>query len=157
MELPPLKDSKDKDKPSSQQSDQGISRGLKIGIIIFTVFTFLAFILFAVLIAGKLSSPKSKPDVWDTQLLTVAEKLKDAGLPRQAIEQYEIFLQNRNVNMVVRGEVSRALGNLYKELSNCREALSWYYQAEAAFPKAPWLEEMDSEIDGCLHDIKPKG
>ena len=157
MELPPIKDSKDEDKPSAQQHDQGISRGLKIAIIAFTAFTLLAFIVFAVKIAGKLSSPKDKTDVWNTQLLAVAEKLKDAGLPEQAIEQYEKYLRNRKTSMVVRGAVSRTLGNLYRELGNCREALSWYYQAEAAFPKAPWIEDMNSEIDGCLHAVQPTG
>ena len=157
MELPPIKDSKDEDKPPAQQNGQGIGKGLKIAIIAFTAFTLLVFIVFAVKIGGKLSSPKNKTDVWHAQMLAVAEKLKDAGLPEQAIEQYENYLRDGKAGMVVRGEVSRALGNLYRELGNCREALPWYYQAEAAFPKAPWLEEMDSEIDACLHDIKPKG
>ena len=155
MELPPIKESTDEDKPAPQQPDQGISRGLKTAIIAFTVFTLVALLVFAIMLANKLSSPKDNTGVWNTQLLTVAEKLKDAGLHAQAIEQYEKYLQNSKVNMVIRGEVSRTMGNLYKELGNCREALSWYYQAEAAFPKAPWMEEMNFEIDGCLHSVQP--
>jgi len=157
MELPPIKDSKDEDKPPAQQNGRGIGKGLKIAIIAFTAFTLLAFIVFAVKIADKLSSPKDKTDVWHAQMLAVAEKLKDAGLPEQAIEQYEKYLRDGKAGMVVRGEVSRALGNLYRELGNCREALSWYYQAEAAFPKAPWIEDMNAEIDGCLHAVRPTG
>lgn len=153
MELPPIKESKPEDKPSQQEPDQGISKGLKITIIAFTIFTVLAFLVFTVLMVGKLSAPKNTKEVWNTQLLEVAEKLKDAGLHEQAIEQYDKYLQDREVSMVVRGEVSRTLGNLYLELGNCREALSWFYQAETAFPKAPWIEELNAGIDGCLHKL----
>ena len=154
MELPPIKESADKENPSPKQPDLGISKGLKISIIAFTVFTLIALIVFTVILANRLSSPKIKTAEWNTQMLKVGEKLKDAGLPEQAIEQYEKYLQGPKVDMVVRGEVSRTLGNLYRDLGNCHEALSWYYQAEAAFPKAPWLEELDVEIDGCLNNFQ---
>jgi len=154
MELPPITKSSDEDKTTAQQSNQGISRGLKISIIAFTVFTLLALLVFTVMLASKLSSPKNITGVWSTQLLEVAEKLKDAGLHEQAIEQYEKYLQNRKVSMVIRGEVSRTLGNLYSDLSNCREALSWFYQAETAFPEAPWIEDLNARIDGCLQNLQ---
>lgn len=153
MELPPIKEPKHEDKPAQPEPDQGISKGLKTTIIAFTVFTILAFIVFTFLMVGKLSSPKNNNEEWNVQLLAVAEKLKDAGLHEQAIEQYEKYLQDRKVDMVVRGEVSRTLGNLFMDLGNCREALSWFYQAEAAFPKAPWIEELNARIDGCLHRL----
>jgi hypothetical protein len=154
MELPPITESTDKENPSPKQADQGISKGLKISIIAFTVFTLIALIVFTVMLANRLSSPKIKTGGWNTQMLTVGEKLKDAGLPEQAIEQYEKYLRGPKVGLVVRGEVSRTLGNLYRDLGNCPEALSWYYQAEAAFPKAPWLEELNVEIDGCLNNLQ---
>ena len=154
MELPPLKDSDVKENPSPKQPEQGISKRLKISIIAFTAFTLIVLIVFTVMLANRLSSPKVKTEEWNTQMLKVGEKLKDAGLQEQAIRQYEKYLQGSKVDIVVRGEVSRTLGNLYRDLGNCPEALSWYYQAETAFPNAPWLEELNVEIDGCLNNFQ---
>ena len=55
--------------------------------------------------------------------------------------------------MKVRGEISLTLGAFFMELGNCREALAWLYQSEAAFPDAPWKDDLVARIDGCLHQI----
>lgn len=135
----------------------GVSRSLKTGVIIFTIITIGAFVFFATTLVKKVSSPISAPRVWGNELLGVAEKLRDAGLPIQAIEQYENFLSNRNLDLKVRAEVSLSLGSLYMDLGNCLEALPWLYQAEAAFPDAPWKEDLNARIDGCLHQVKNSG
>ncbi len=73
------------DEPPPLKPAAGVSRGLKTGIIIFTIITIGAFVIFTTTLVKKVSSPKSAPRVWGNELLGVAEKLRDAGLPVNAI------------------------------------------------------------------------
>ena len=107
------------------------------------------------MLAKKLAGPPADSKLWNTRLVAVAEKLEEAGLPQQALQQYEKFLDHPKVDLETRSRVSHKVGELYIQQDNCREALAWLYQSQAAFPSAPWVQEVNQKIGICLEKIKP--
>lgn len=142
---------------------EGVSTKLKVFVIGLTVVTFIAFGIFTAMLFKKSTSPsadESKPKtppapaLWNTQALTVAEKLRDSGLYEQALTQYEAYLKNPNLDLNTRSNVAYVMGGLYMERGNCREALVWFFHSEAAEKDAAWSEDRTKRIDGCLHQLK---
>jgi len=150
--LPPLQETGEKG--SEIPPPEGLRPALKRTIILFTVFTFLAFAVFSALFLKNILGSKSKEAVWDDENLTVAERLRDAGLYDQALRHYERYLDNPKLDFVTRGRVAYTTGSLYLELDNCAEGLVWLYQSQTALPDAPWAAERDGKIDACLVRLK---
>ena len=113
----------------------GVSLPIKVAVIGLTVVTVVAFGVFAYMLAKKLAGPPVDSKQWNTRLVAVAEKLEEAGLPQQALQQYEKFLEHTKIDLEIRSRVSHKVGDLYIQQGNCKEALSWLYQSQAAFPK----------------------
>jgi len=131
----------------------GVSPAIKIFVIILTVITLVAFAVFFYKVVGKVtSSSKDKP--WALHLQMVGDKLKEAGLNRQAVTQYTKFLEHEDVDLKTRALVSQTLGELYVTLSDCGEALVWFYQAELAGPDPADKETLVSHIAACLKEVK---
>lgn len=156
--LPPLGDSKaDGGSVKDAGGGGGIRPGLKRGIIILTLLTFLGFGVFGAFFIKSITKPKAAPKAvpprWDLEILTVAQRLEAAGLFDQALGQYEQFLAIPDLDSKTRGRVSFLTGNLYLQLDNCPEALVFFYQAKIAQPEAPWASELTQKIDGCLAGI----
>ncbi len=128
---------------------------IKVAVIGLTVVTVVAFGVFTFMLAKKLAGPPADSKLWNNRLVPVAEKLEEAGLPKQALQQYEKFLDHPKVDLETRSRVSHKVGELYIQQGNCREALSWLYQSQAAFPNAPWTQEVNQKIGNCLGKIKP--
>ena len=133
----------------------GVSLPIKVAVIGLTVVTVIAFGVFALMLTKKLGELPADSKPWSDRLVTVAEKLEEAGLPKQALKQYEKFLESPKIDLETRARVSRKVGELYIQEGNCEEALSWLYQSQAAFPKAPWAGEVNQRIGNCLAKIKP--
>ncbi|MGP0629529.1 hypothetical protein ACTRW9_07465 [Nitrospina sp. 32_T5] len=165
---PPPKASRQAEPPAKgtpsafQIPTEGVSTKLKAFVIVLTVITFVAFGIFTAMLFKK-SMPSeeetaaqapSGSTVWSTQALTVAEKLRDSGLYEQAVIQYEAYLENPNLNLETRSNVAYIMGGLYMELGNCGEALVWFFHSEVAVKDAPWSEDRNKRIDGCLHQLK---
>ncbi len=131
-------------------SSEGISPGLKRGIILFSVFTVLIFGVFGTLLVNKLLEPAKDKDLQADATLTVAKRLYEAGLHEQAIGQYEKFLSQPGIGRETRARVSFDAGKIYLELDNCSEGLVYLFQSQVAFAKAPWAGELTSHIDHCL-------
>lgn len=101
--------------------NEGVSSAIKIFVVILTVITAVTFAVFFFKVVGKMtSSSKEKP--WALQLKIVGDKLKEAGLKRQAVTQYTKFLEHEDVDLKTRALVSQTLGELYIGLSDCRSA-----------------------------------
>ena len=133
----------------------GVSMPIKVAVIGLTVVTVVAFGVFAVMLAKKIVGPPADPKLWNNRLVPVAEKLEEAGLPKQALQQYEKFLEHPKIDLETRSRISHKVGELYTQQGNCKEALSWLYQSQAAFPNAPWTQEVNQKIGNCLGKIKP--
>jgi hypothetical protein len=104
-------------------------------------------------LVGKVTS-SSKETPWAMELRTVGDKLKEAGLHRQAIAQYTKFLAHEGIDLKTRALVSQTLGELFKSLGDCGEALVWFYQAEAAEPDPADKNTLESQIATCLKEVK---
>ena len=151
--LPPLNsESRESEAPPPAE---GISPGLKKGIIGFTIVTVLIFGVFGTLLIKKFLGPgkETGPDKHET--LMVAERLHQTGLNEQALGQYEKFLNQPGIGREMRAKVSFTVGKLFLELDNCPEGLIYLFQSQVAFPKAPWAAELTSHIDHCLSRLKP--
>ena len=136
---------------SNQSSSEGFSTRLKVLVISFVLFTFLLFgVFFAVLIKKVFDS--SEQTQWETKMELLGDRLKENGLHEQAIKQYEKFLNNSDVNMKKRASISFTIGELYKEMGNCSEALVWFFQVEMADAHFPQKESLDSNIKTCLSE-----
>ncbi len=131
----------------------GVSPAIKIGVIALTVITAVAFSVFFYKLVSKVtSSPKEKP--WALELRGVGDKLKEAGLHRQAIAKYTQFLAHEGIDLKTRASVSQTVGELNKTLGDCGEALVWFYQAEAAGPDPADKESLKSQVATCLKEVK---
>lgn len=134
---------------------EGISSALKKGIIAFTIVTVLIFGVFGTLLIKKILGSGKETIPEKNETLKVAEKLHQAGLKGQALDQYEKFLNQSGIGRETRSEVSFTAGKIYLELGNCPEGLVYLFQSQVAFPKAPWAAELTSHIDHCLSRLKP--
>jgi hypothetical protein len=148
----------------------GVSLKIKVFVILLTIVTVVAFSVFFFKLVSKIASSAktssslktSSPtkvtspeaqDLWTHELQIVGDKLKSAGLKKQAIEQYAQFLQYTSVDSKTRSQVSQTVAELYVELGDCREALVWLYRAQVAGPSVERRTALETQINTCLKDI----
>ena len=129
-----------------------LSNKIKIPIIILTFITLCAMGVLFIKIAYSVSSPGKQSDSYQ-YLRSVGDKLKNKGLNEQAIDQYIKYLEKSKTNMLSHSMVAHTVGELYMELSNCREALVWLFHAEAASTTYHRAEDLKKHIDTCLAQI----
>lgn len=129
--------------------NEGFSGRLKVLVISFVLFTFLLFgVFFAVLIKKVFDSSEEKQ--WETRFEQLGNRLKENGLHKQAIKQYEKFLNQSEIGMKKRAEVSFTLGELYMKSGNCPDALVWFFQTDMADTNFPQKKKLNSNIKTCL-------
>jgi len=138
---------------NSSQNQAGVNKPIKIFVIVLTIITFIAFVIFAFLLLNKIFS-SSGTKSWDKQLLQVGDRLKNEGLREEAIAQYKQFLSGKKIDRAARAEVSYSIGTLYKEKGNCRQALVWFFQAELADAATSRKNNINSEIADCRRQLK---
>lgn len=145
----------------------GVSLKIKVFVILLTVVTVVAFSVFFFKLVSKISSSArtaspvkatspAAENSWAHELQIVGDKLKKAGLKKEAIEQYSQFLQLTSVDSNTRAGVSRTVAELYVELGNCRQGLAWLYRAQVADPRAENMPALEAQIAACLKDVKPE-
>ncbi len=135
----------DKTSPSSD----GFSGRIKVLVISFVLFTFLLFgVFFTVLIKKVFDSSEKKQ--WESRFELLGDRLRENGLHKQAIEQYEKFLNQSEIDIKKRALVSFSIGELYMESENCPDALVWFFQTDMADANFPQKEKLNSNIKTCL-------
>ncbi|GJL78415.1 MAG: hypothetical protein NPINA01_14040 [Nitrospinaceae bacterium] len=149
---------------NQDKPDSGVSLKIKVFVILLTIVTVIAFSAFFLRLIIKFSSSAKTSssekvssqvieESWHQELQVVGDKLKKAGLRKQAIEQYSEFLQRARVDSKTRAQVSETIGELYVELGDCRAGLAWFYRAQAAGPDAGRVQGLESQIAACLKEI----
>ena len=139
MESPPIKD--------------GLSYKIKIPIIVLTIITLSAMGALFIKIVYSVGSSESLSDNYQ-YLRNTGDKLKNEGLYEQAIDQYIKYLEKTKIKNPSRAMVAHDVGELYMELSNCEEGLTWLFQAEEAMDAYPHADKLKIHIDSCLIKIK---
>lgn len=132
--------------------DDGVSRKLKVGVYILTGITLFAFVAFFVKLTTKENrSNKQEKFLIDpriSELKKAGERLQEAALLEQALDQYIEVWKLENSNSFARAEAASTAGKLYLKLGNCNEGLVWLFRAEAANPEK--TAELQPLIDTCI-------
>ena len=132
--------------------DDGVSRKLKVGVYILTGITLFAFVAFFVKLTTKENrSNKQEKILIDpriSELKKAGERLQQAALLEQALDQYIKVWKLENSNSLARAEAASTAGKLYLKLGNCNEGLVWLFRAEAANPEK--TTELQPLIDTCI-------
>ena len=103
-------------------------------------------------IAYSVSSSEKLSDSYQ-YLRNVGDKLRNEGLHEQAIDQYIKYLEKTKIKNPSRAMVAHSVGELYMELSNCEERLTWLFQAEEAGVTYHRADELKKHIDACSAKI----
>ena len=132
--------------------ENGVSKKLKVGVYILTGITLFAFIaFFAKLITKQNVSKKHEKILNDpriSELKKTGERLQEAALLEQALDQYIEVWKLENSNSFARAEAASTAGKLYLKLGNCNEGLVWLFRAEAANPEK--TAELQPLFDTCI-------
>ena len=132
--------------------DDGVSRKLKAGVYILTGITLFAFVAFFTKLTTKENrSNKQEKILIDPRILELkktGERLQQATLLEQALDQYIEVWKLENSNSLARAEAASAAGKIYLKLGNCNEGLVWLFRAEAANPEK--TTELQPLIDTCI-------
>ena len=136
--------------------DDGVSRKLKVGVYILTGITLFAFVAFFVKLTTKENrSNKQEKFLTDpriSELKKAGERLQQAALLEQALDQYIEVWKLENSNSLARAEAASTAGKLYLKLGNCNEGLVWLFRAEAANPEK--TAELQPLFDTCIAKAK---
>ena len=144
--------------PEENPAD-GVSKKLKIFVIILTAVTFLALVaLFTKIVNKPISQKINQPAIQGplsnqgltNEYKTVGRRLMNLGLNEQAIDQFIKVWEMQKSNNQERAKVAHTVGSLYADLGNCQEALTWLFRAEVSDPTLP----LQSIIDSCLAKIR---
>ena len=136
----------------SKIPDDGVSRKLKAGVYILTGITLFAFVAFFTKLITKENVSKTQKkiliDPKISELNKAGERLQQAGLIEQALDQYIEIWQLENSNSSTRAVAASIAGKLYLKLGNCKEGLVWLFRSEAANPEN--TTELQPLIDTCI-------
>tara|TARA_X000001036_G_C20503501_1_gene734888 strand:+ start:190 stop:657 length:468 start_codon:yes stop_codon:yes gene_type:complete len=137
----------------------GVSKKLKIFVIILTAVTFFALVaLFTKLVNKPIIQKKiqsnvqksmSKKDLSD-EYQAVGIRLMNSGLKEQAIDQFIKVWEMQKTGKPERAKAAQTVGTLYADLGNCQEALTWLFRAEISDSTIP----MQPTIDSCLAKVR---
>ena len=135
----------------------GVSKKLKVFVIILTAVTFIALVALFTKLANKLDIPKkialaapiSNQSLSD-EYNAVGTRLMNSGLKEQAIDQFITVWKMQNIVSPERAKAAQTIGSLYAGLGNCQEALIWLFRAEAADSTLP----LQPTIDSCLAKVR---
>ena len=137
----------------------GVSKKLKIFVIILTVVTFLTLVaLFTKLINKPIVPKKNLQNVQTSmpnknlsnEYQAVGKRLMNSGLKEQAIDQFIKVWEMQKPGNQERTKAAQTVGTLYADLGNCQEALTWLFRAEISDSTIP----MQPTIDSCLAKVR---
>ena len=136
--------------------EDGVSGKLKAGVYILTGITLFAFVAFFVMLITKENGLKKQEkiliDPRVSELKKTGERLQQAALFEQALDQYIKIWELENSNSLARAEAASKAGKLYLKFGNCKEGLVWLFRAEAANPEK--AAELQPLIDSCISKEK---
>ena len=135
----------------------GVSKKLKVFVIILTAVTLIALVALFTKLAikprGQIKATSSAPILNQSlrdEYNAVGTRLMNSGLIIQAIDQFIALWEMQKVGSPERAKTAKTVGRLFADVGNCQEALVWLFRAEAADSTLPLQPLMDS----CLGKIR---
>jgi len=80
----------------------------------------------------------------------LANKLKSAGLARQAAQEYEQYIKSAQLEPKQLAGLCYTIGKMCMEAGDYEKALAWLYRVELADPQTSLKVELGSSIINCL-------
>ena len=80
----------------------------------------------------------------------LANKLKSAGLARQAVQEYEQYIHTARLEPGQLAGLCYTIGKMCMEAGDYEKALAWLYRVELADPQTKLKPELGSSIINCL-------
>ena len=80
----------------------------------------------------------------------LANKLKSAGLARQAAQEYEQYIKSAQLEPKQLAGLCYTIGKMCMESGDYEKALAWLYRVELADPQTSLKVELGSSIINCL-------
>ena len=119
----------------------------------FSILVGMQAIVLTVLLTAILNSSREKPAVDPSKYREVASRLQAAGLLKEAITNYEHYLNSAYEDGEVKSSVSFSLGGLYESLNQFEKALSWYYMVELFDPNSRYISKASKKIVSLLEKL----
>ena len=95
--------------------------------------------------------PDSNSRAWTAEnQRELANKLKSAGLARQAAQEYEQYIKSAQLEPEQLAGLCYTIGKMCMEAGDYEKALAWLYRVELADPQTKLKAELGSSIINCL-------
>lgn len=150
--LPPANPSPEK--PRVLIPTEGVSTKIKVFVIGLTFVTIAAFGVFTAMFVKKMFVQTGSNNNSEPQWLAIADELRTRGLPRQAIEHYQKYLDTQKVDAETRSRISFQIAQLYVKRKQCDDAVVWFLHAKTAQPAAPQVQDAETHIQQCRSRAK---
>lgn len=82
-----------------------------------------------------------------------ANKLKAEGLNKEAIIEYEKYLNTSTVDPQTQANIYYTIGKMAEELGEYENALAHFYKVELIYPEIDFRQELDEHIVQCLEKM----
>ncbi len=93
----------------------------------------------------------SSGQVWTAEnQRALATRLKSAGLPRQAVQEYEQYLRSARLEPRQLAGLCYSIGKMCMEAGEYEQALAWLYRVELLGPEPNLKAKLGSSIINCL-------
>ncbi len=123
--------------------------------VFFSIMTLLLFSVLAFLIVRYPCnrSQAKHPEWFIHKERALANRLRGAGLHRQAAKAYESYLKISEISPNELGKIAYTIGQMYMESKDYEEALPWLYRAELSDPDTELKSQLGPLIITCLERL----
>lgn len=123
--------------------------------VFFSIMVLLLFFILTFLIIRypDYRSQARHPEWFIQKERTLANKLRGAGLLRQAAKAFESYLEMSDITPSELGKIACTIGQLYMEAKDYEKALPWLYRAELSDPGAELKSQVGPLIIACLERL----
>lgn len=111
-------------------------------------------IMLGIILYNQIKRPTQKTSLWtpDKQR-EYANKLKAEGLIREAITEYQKYLDTSNIDPQTESNIYYTIGKMAEEIGEYEKALAYFYKVELVWPETNIRQELGEHIISCLEKM----
>lgn len=99
----------------------------------------------------QVKKPTHKLSTWTQEKQReYANRLKAEGLNKEAIAEYEKYLNMQDIDQETQANVYYTIGKMAEELGEYEKALAYFYKVELIYPEINIRQELGEHIIACL-------
>ena len=138
---------------AKNDTENGVSPGLKATVIGLTVLTFIAFLIFMGLLFKRAFSGILGGNGANQHTLKLAQKLEKEGFSQLAVTQYENYFNSGKLKPAERAKTAFSIGRLHLLLKNCSDAVVWLFRNDISDPVFSEKKEIRQKIEICRNKL----